>query len=295
MSPEDLFKRLTDIETSLGRERGEKWAPRTIDLDLLLFDDQVINTPTLTIPHPQMHLRSFVLTGLCQINPQLTHPVIKLPVTELVERIANSNFALNPDAPQLISIAGIIGVGKTTLTKKLSDLLNCKHLLEAYDSNPFMPDVYAGKKELALDSQIYFLTSRIVQLNPDTLTPGQMVIADYVFEKELIYAKRLLDSQQLSLYEKIYTPVSAMIAAPILVIYLQDSAQSCLQRIHNRNRPYEQKIQLPFLEQLTADYDQLFRDWKASPLIRISISDFDCKDDQDVADLANQIKSYVAV
>ncbi len=290
-----MHEKLTDIETSLGRVREEKWSPRIIDLDLLLFGRNIINHPGLTVPHPQMHLRSFVLKGLCRLNPELLHPVIKEPVSELAVRLAGSDFAPNPDLPQLVSVAGIIGVGKTTLTEKLSNSLGCKALFEAYDTNPFMPDVYAGRKELALDSQLYFLTSRIEQLNHDSLAKGQLVISDYIFDKELIYARRLLDAQQLALYEKIYPPFSVEIAAPVLVIYLQDSVQKCLERIHRRNRPYEQKIEMQFLEALNSDYEQLFKHWKTCPVIRKQMSKLDYTKDANINHLANQIKSYVAV
>jgi len=294
LSAEDLHKKLADIETSLGRTKKAKWSPRTIDLDLLLFGDEIINSPDLTVPHRQMHLRSFVLKGLCQLNTGLLHPVIKKPINELAARLGNTDFAPTPNLPQLICMAGVIGVGKTTITKKLSKLLGCKSLFEAYDSNPFMPGVYAGKKELALDSQLYFLTSRIEQLNHDALAPGQIVITDYIFDKELIYATRLLNAQQLALYKKVYQPLAAEVSAPVLVIYLTDSSQSCLDRIHKRNRPYEQRIEPKFLEELSGNYEQLFTDWKTSPVIRISMSNFNRTQGDNIEHLANQIKSYVA-
>jgi deoxyguanosine kinase len=291
---QDLHKILLDIETSLGRQRQQKWSPRTIDLDLLLFGDEVINRPALTVPHPRMHLRCFVLKGLSQLGPELLHPVLKEPMTELAGRLHSADFVLNPNLPQLISIAGIIGVGKTTLTKKLSNLLACKAIFEAYDKNPFMPDVYAGNRELALDSQLYFLTSRITQLNHNTLKQGRIAISDYVFDKELIYARRLLSSEQFALYEQIYSPVAPNVSYPVLAIYLTDSVENCLQRIHRRNRPYEQKIQPQFLKALNADYEQLFADWKTCPVIRIAASRLDYTMQTDIEHLANQIRSYTA-
>jgi 2-amino-4-hydroxy-6-hydroxymethyldihydropteridine diphosphokinase len=295
LSVQDLHKILLDIETSLGRVREEKWSPRVIDLDLLLFGCEVINLPDLTVPHPQMHLRSFVLRGLCQLSAELLHPVIRESMNELAARLSGADFALNPNLPQLINVAGIIGVGKTTLAKKLSNSLGCKLLLEAYDTNPFMPDVYAGRKDLALDSQLYFLTGRIEQLNHNTLAPGQIVISDYIFDKELIYARQLLDAQQLALYEKIYPPFSAEVTPPVLVIYLTDSVQNCLERIHRRNRPYEQQIKLQFLEAFNSDYEQLFSNWQICPVIRISVSKLDYMKDDNIDHLTNQIRSYIAV
>ena len=122
LSAEGLHKVMADIETSLGRTRPEKFSPRTIDLDLLLFGDEIINSPDLTVPHSQMHLRSFVLKGLCQLSPELLHPVLGETVTELAHRLGGADFMLDPEAPQLISITGVIGVGKTTLAKNLSSI-----------------------------------------------------------------------------------------------------------------------------------------------------------------------------
>ena len=232
LSAEGLHKVMADIETSLGRTRPEKFSPRTIDLDLLLFGDEIINSPDLTVPHSQMHLRSFVLKGLCQLSPELLHPVLGETVTELVHRLGGADFMLDPEAPQIISITGVIGVGKTTLAKKLSSIFGSKLLLEPYDTNPFMPEVYAGKKEMALDSQLYFLTSRVCQLNPNALPQRQVAICDYIFDKELIYAKRLLDEKQLALYEQTYPPLASNISAATLVIYLTGSTKKCLERIH---------------------------------------------------------------
>ena len=293
-SAEDLHKKLAKIEVSLGREKKGKWTSRIIDLDLLLFGREIINNPSLTVPHPQMHLRSFVLMGLCELNPELVHPVINESVNELAVRLNGADYVLNPNVPQLVSIAGIIGVGKTTLAEKLAKLLGCKLLLEAYDTNPFMADVYAGKKQFALDSQLYFLTSRTEQLNPNILAREQIAVSDYIFDKEIIYARRLLDNQQLGLYEKTYPPFAGQVASPVLVIYLQDSAQGCLKRIHRRNRPYEQKIELQFLEALGSDYELLFADWKTCPVIRVLISKFDCTKDADISHLAEQIKCYIS-
>jgi len=289
LSASDLHKALSDIENDLGRARRGQWWPRTIDLDLLLFGAEIMESPDLTVPHPQMHLRSFVLKGLCQLNDELLHPAMKVSFKEMNDRLNGRDFALDPDKPQIVSIAGNIGVGKTTLAKKLADRLGCEVMLEPYDENPFLPDVYAGKKELALDSELYFLTSRAKQVDAGRLESGQMCIYDYVFDKELIFAGRLLNEQQLALHQVIYPAFAAQVAAPVLVIYIRDSEQNCLERIHRRNRPYEQQIELQFLQKLDSDYEQLFERWKSCPVIRVSTSQ-----STDVDSLANQIKYYTA-
>ena len=289
LSAEDLHGTLAGIEISLGRVRQGKWSARTIDLDLLLFGREIVNSPDLTIPHPQMHLRSFVLKGLCQLDGDLIHPVLKESATELARRLGGSDFALNSHVPQLVCIAGNIGAGKTTLAKKLAANLGSHVLFEAYDTNPFLPQVYAGRKELALDCQLYFLTSRVKQLDPGVLAQGRICVGDYVFDKELIYARRLLDSQQFELYEEIYYPLGVKVVSPAMVIYMCDLPQNCLERVHRRNRPYEQQIRLPFLDMLSSDYERLFGNWKVCPVICVPKAE-----DADVEHLADQIRFYTA-
>ncbi len=291
LSAGQMHEQLVHIEDSLGRERSEKWAPRTIDLDLLLFGGEVINGETLIVPHPQMHLRSFVLDGLRELNPKLLHPVLGETVDALASRLDGCDYAPPTDKPQLIGIAGNIGAGKTTLAKKLSAVLACGAILERYDTNPFLAKVYGGNKDLALDSQLYFLASRVEQLNPAVCEKGRALVADYVFQKELIYAKLLLSDEQLGLYMKVYEQLSPAVIAPAILFYLADSPEVCLERIHRRNRPYEQQIQLSFLQAIDAGYKKLIADWKFSPII--TLIDFDCLSQKDVDRLAGQTGYYL--
>ena len=86
-APHDLLHRLLEIERHMGRERREKWEPRIIDLDLLLYGDQIINSDTLTVPHPLMHTRRFVLQPLAQLAPRLIHPTLEAPIADLLAKL----------------------------------------------------------------------------------------------------------------------------------------------------------------------------------------------------------------
>lgn len=294
LNPEELLNVLRTTEDVLGRTRRAKWGPRTVDLDLLLFGRQIIRLPHLIVPHPQMHLRSFVLDGLCQLDPDLVHPLFNESVGELSRRLGGGNFVLDPAGPQLVSIAGLIGVGKTTLMKRLAAALDGQTLLEPYDTNPFLPRVYAGQRDLALSSQLYFLLHRADQLRPEALSQESVSLTDYVFQKELIYARRWLDAEQCTLYERVYEVFAATVKNPVLVIYLQDSPERCLERIHRRNRPYEQQITLEFLQTLHEDYEQLFDRWQSCPLIRLPASRVGIDDEAGIEHVVLQVKAYVA-
>lgn len=286
-----LLLLMRDIEDRLGRVRAERWQPRTIDLDLLLFDQQVIVTSELTIPHPGMHLRSFVLRGLCELGPELIHPVLRQSVAELYRRLNGRDFFIDAARPQLISIAGLIGVGKTTLASRLAECLNAKLIVEKYDDNPYLAEVYAGRKDMALDSELFFLSSSATQLRRDRLKPGSRYVSDYVFDKALIYASSWLEADDLELYKKHFSCVTQEVAEPVLAIYLYDDIQQCLDRIHRRNRPYEQQIETAFLDELRQKYEALYADWTTCPLVRLNAQA--CVHQEQVIEWAAQLRHYL--
>ena len=84
-SPQELLGNILTIETKMGRVRMEKWGPRIVDIDILFFDNLIINDPDLIIPHPQLHLRRFTLLPLAEIAPALNHPVFNKSCTQLLK------------------------------------------------------------------------------------------------------------------------------------------------------------------------------------------------------------------
>ncbi len=295
LSHEVLLTRLMEIEVDLGRVQGPKWAARTLDMDLLLYGDRVIKTPTLTVPHAQMHLRSFVLIPLRQLAGDLIHPLLKVSIAELERRLQQRSFVLDAQQMQLISITGNIGVGKTTLAQQLVQTLGGTVLYEPYDNNPFMPEVYNGRDAYALDSELHFLVNRANQLDGSALEPARLYVSDYLFDKERVYTRLLLDQRQLRLYDRIYERFSGNITSPRLLIYMEDSSAHCLERIHRRKRPYELDIQTGFLEDLRCGYDKLVGNWQTSPVIRLDVQTFDCLNKEDLDGLAQQVAHYVAI
>ncbi len=289
---QELFEHMQAVEQRMGRQRSRRWEPRIIDLDLLLFGNQRIDQPELKVPHPQMHLRNFVLRGLCELDPDLKHPVLKQSMAQLADRLNGRDFRLNSAKPQLVSIAGVIGVGKTTLAAGLARRLGAKFIPEQYDNNPFLADVYAGHRELALDSELFFLSSSASQLRKGALTAGGWYVSDYVFDKAMIYASGWLEGNDLAVYKEHYQSVRSDIAHPVLIIVMQDSAENCLDRIHRRNRPYEQRIETAFLEHLARGFTLLYNCYMACPVIRIGSNE--CRTDEQVGCFAEEVRWYLA-
>jgi deoxyguanosine kinase len=294
LSPQALFDSIKQVELSMGRKEADiKWTSRTIDIDILLFGSAVIETSQLVIPHRQMHLRSFVLVGLNELSPEFVHPVLNEKISVLYKRLNGGNFHIDHRLSRLISVAGPIGAGKTTLAKGLSDTFGFKPIKEAYETNPFMKEVYAGRKDLALDSQLFFLLGRCGQLNPQNFKDCKIAISDYIMDQELVYAKLWLDKIQFELYKKINGEMSKSAVAPAVVIYLKASAEECLKRIHLRNRPYEQGIDIKFLEKLCGEYQKLFEKFNRCPVITLDADSLDFRHRRQVEQFGGQINYYV--
>ena len=151
---------------------------------------------------------------------------------------------------KLISIIGPIGVGKTTLADHLSTELEATIIHEDYDSNPFLNAAYAGDENLQLPSQLYFLMTRARQLTKEKLPDQGLVISDYGFCQDLIYARRHLNEADLEIYQKIADKIRPTIPTPDILIKLDADVQTLIDRIHNRQREFEKDIKPDFLEYL---------------------------------------------
>lgn len=292
LNPQNLLKVLKKIEAALGRkQKHEKWSNRTIDLDILLFGKKIVRKKELIIPHPQMHLRSFVLKGLCEIDSEINHPVLDESVGVLYSRLAGKDFYIDENLPRLISVSGVIGAGKTTLSQGLCDSYGFNLIKEAYDTNPFLPKVYAGQKSLALDSQLYFLLSRCQQLEPERIK--DISVSDYIMDKEMIYARIWLDAIQFDLYRKINEVMTKNIIHPSLVIYLKSTPEGCLRRIKERSRPYEKDIDIRFVHELHVAFQKLFETFNRCPVITIDVESFDFRQKEQVEFLGKKINYYI--
>jgi deoxyadenosine/deoxycytidine kinase len=210
----------------------------------------------------------------------------------LAKRLNNCNFVLDPVRPQLISIGGLIGVGKSTLAERLAAALGAELIREEYDKNPFLEKVYHGQSHLALDSELFFLGSSAAQLRKDGTLRQGIAVSDYVFFKALVYARQWLDSDALAQYMQVYESVANQVHRPVLILFLEDTVAHCLERIRRRNRPYEQNIDTSFLEAQRDSYEEILARWTACPVIRLNASDCACP--EQIPALQEEISYYLA-
>lgn len=171
--------------------------------------------------------------------------------------------------PRFIVVEGPIGVGKTTLTKKLADTFGYDTLLEGAADNPFLDRFYDDPRRWALQTQLFFLFQRRDQLNAlrqnDLFQPIR--VADFLIEKDKLFASLTLDDEEFALYEKIYQHAIRETPTPDLVIYLQAPVDTLQQRIRQRGIVSEQQISDDYLQRLSETYLRFFQHYDAAPLL----------------------------
>jgi len=205
-TPETCLDLLMQLEKSMGRERtsGQGYKSRIIDLDIIYYESKVIASENLTIPHPSMAERRFVLRPLADIAPQFYHPILKKDSRNLLQECrdkgklekTSSKLYKNRTALfaslEFITIEGNIGAGKTSLATKISEDFNAKLILERFAENPFLPSFYEDQARYAFPLEMSFLADRYQQFSDDTNQFDlfkNFMISDYDIFKSLIFAK----------------------------------------------------------------------------------------------------------
>ena len=171
-----------------------------------------------------------------------------------------------------IVVEGPIGAGKTSLARRLSERLGARAMLEDPDANPFLPRFYQDMRRHAFSTQMFFLFQRLEQvgeLKQRDLFEGPTV-ADFMLEKDPLFARLTLSDDEFDLYQKIYRQLAPRAPAPDLVIYLQAPAQALLERIERRGVSYERNISEQYLRRLADGYAQFFHQYTAAPLLMVN-------------------------
>jgi 2-amino-4-hydroxy-6-hydroxymethyldihydropteridine diphosphokinase len=243
LEPHEILAALQKIEHSLGRTRdGPRWSERPIDLDLLLFDDRRIDSPDLTVPHPRMAYRRFVIEPSAEIAPEMRHPAIGWTLTELRDHLRN--------AAPYVAIAGAAGAGKSQLASAVASAVGGRLL-----SDPVAETVASSSLIAAgptSDSEIEFLRLRTEQLKDARLAAratsksatatveenGDLAISDYWFEQSLCYVAETLAPDDFVAYQDRWQVAAAQVPKPKLLVLLDAPVDFLCSRFKSRkDRP----------------------------------------------------------
>ena len=197
----------------------------------------------------------------------------------------------NLSPPRYIAVEGPIGVGKTSLSQRLAESFDYELLLENSEENPFLDRFYKDPKQHALSTQLFFLLQRAQQLQElrqeDMFQP--LLIADWLIDKDQLFAKENLDSDEYALYVNVFKHLTVDVPIPNLVIYLQAPTDILIERIQKRGIPAEQNIERGYIENLSAAYTEFFHYYNKSPLLIINTSEINLVSDDDYQHLVDYI------
>jgi deoxyadenosine/deoxycytidine kinase len=194
-----------------------------------------------------------------------------------VKRAPAASRDAEPAGSRYLAVEGVIGVGKTTLARRLSRALNASLVLEVVEENPFLPKFYDDPESWAFQTQMFFLLSRYKQQLdiPQRELFAESVVADYLFAKDQIFATINLSEEELALYRSILPLLESRLTRPDLVIYLQATTEVLLERIHRRGRPFEREIPREYLETLAEAYNHFFFHYEETPLLIVNTNEMD--------------------
>ena len=179
-----------------------------------------------------------------------------------------------PEKYHYVVIEGPIGVGKTSLAKRMAEHLGADALLEEPDANPFLPKFYRDMRRHAFSTQMFFLFQRVAQVSDLKQRElfEKLTISDFLLEKDPLFARMTLTDEEFSLYQRIYQQLAPQAPTPDLVIYLQAPVEALISRVNRRGNDYERNISEEYLRSLAASYTEYFYRYDSSPLLIVNSS-----------------------
>ncbi len=176
-----------------------------------------------------------------------------------------------------VAIEGVIGVGKTTLARLLQPAFDAEIILEVFEENPFLSDFYSDRERYAFQTQIFFLLSRYHQQRRtihEIVTTGKNLFSDYTFAKDSLFARINLKGDELDMYYKVHEALAEKIQKPDLLVYLQATTDTLMQRIALRDRPYERQMERSYIDELNKAYEDFFsKPFDHTPVLTIDTND----------------------
>jgi deoxyadenosine/deoxycytidine kinase len=178
---------------------------------------------------------------------------------------------------RFVVVEGPIGVGKTSLARRLAKSFGSELVLEQGEDNPFLERFYKNPRAAAFQTQLYFLFQRSRQMQDLRQADlfEKVRVADYLLDKDRLFARLTLDEEELELYEQVYAKLSIDAPVPDLVVYLQAPVETLLERIGRRGIAYEQAIERRYLERLAEAYSRFFLEYEAAPVLMVNAAEID--------------------
>ncbi len=282
---------ILEIEKALGRERSNSrsFQSRKIDIDILLYNDEIINIQKLIVPHPHMLERKFVLIPLSEIAANVIYPLERKTILQCLQNctdpteVSKTNLKIKRPITLIekynyIAIEGNIGSGKTSLANKLGDDYNAKLVLERFADNPFLPKFYTDKERYAFPLEMSFLADRYHQLSDDLAQFDlfkNFIVSDYFIFKSLIFAQITLPKEEYNLYRKMFDIMYKEITKPDIYVYLYQNTERLIENIKNRGREYEQNIKPDYLEKIHKSYLNFIKTKENLNTLIIDITEID--------------------
>ena len=309
LNPLDVLDKLLDIERAMGREPSTEkgYQSRPIDLDLLFYEKQIINTLDLILPHPRIAQRNFVLYPLNEINPELVHPVFRKNIIDLLsispDKTKPKKSPLSDWSPaffakrEILIFEGNIGVGKTSLAQKIARQYRVPFMQENFKENPFLKKFYEDPVTYALDLENHFMKDRFQQFQTffyDTRgTSGG--IADHSLFRSLIFAKINLSPSDFDAFKKHYLERSETFSFPAKVIFLKHTIERLKKNISRRGRTFEQKISTEYLKKIERGYQSFFSHENEYDFCTVDLTDLDfVKEEAAYQIILLRIKAFLA-
>ena len=267
LSPEQLLALLQEIERNLGRERHERWAARNIDLDLLLFEDLVIDSPQVQIPHPRMAFRHFVLAPAAEIASDMVHPQIGWTI----ERLWNHLLT----APAYVALAGPLAVGKTEVSQAVCARCPARLLLDIPDPQQ-LANLAADPTGHAWGAEIEFLQRRAMQLSVNQWTlRDRWSVSDFWFDQAPVYASIWLPDEKQREFRQLWRQARVHVIAPKLLVCFELPIEDLAVRIERRGHLYEQSWTSDRLQRWwTVLREQIFQP-DVGPVLRVDARHYD--------------------
>lgn len=307
-----VLLKILQIEQQMGRVRSETigYQSRIIDIDIVSFDNEIITTEHLQIPHPLMQDRIFVLKPMLDLNLEWIHPFLQKDVLEMVSETKDASDCvavhtlvsplrkISLEQFNYVAFEGNIGAGKTTLATKIAEDFNAKSVLERFADNPFLPKFYEDQNRYAFPLEMSFLADRYKQLSDDLSQFDlfkDFIVADYHIFKSLIFAKITLADDEYRLYSNLFHIIYKEMPKPDLYVYLYQNSERLLENIKKRGRSYEQEIQAEYLDKINTGYLDYIKSQTDLNILIIDVSDRDfVKNHEDYLFILNEIQKKIS-